>query len=445
MARRSVSTMICSCDQDVVISNTNHLYSFKVPYSMENTWKGLEENWNVNISDDWGKTCDLNWTGCEHWGNCSGDSWEDTCWEWSDDTKDAQNVDQNRTESSKNEIHHFAIDDISTPKIIPLLTNIIAVQEGGSHTICLDINGNIFSCGDNEEGQLGIGDLNCRCTSTFKRIDIPRICQISSGVFFTICLSEDNELYAFGCIDNLGLGIGDEYEGKVDIQYSGCTSWSLPSKIASLKDVEFVECGGEHVFCKTLNNEIYCWGSNEYGQLDIGNIDHQYTPILCSSLSNEDIVDIKCGLYHTLVLTSNGDVLSCGNNKFGQLGRETEGDRSLSFDKIDDLSNIIRIECGREHSLCIDINGDLYVFGNNEGNRLGLGSKNKIERPTKYQLPNIIDVSSGGYNVFVKTSNNEIFILKTANEHDFTPIRVFEGNEDIWYSNIKSKAKSARK
>ena len=70
-------------------------------------------------------------------------------------------------------------------------------------------------------------------------------------------------------------------------------------------------------------------------------------------------------------------------------------------------------------------------------------------------LSNIIDISNGGLRSFVKTSNNEIYAfgnnyfsqlgIKTKDKQ-ITPIRVFEDNEDIWFSNInKSKAKSARK
>merc|ERR1712232_257903 len=157
----------------------------------------------------------------------------------------------------------------------------------------------------------------------------------SCGYHFTMCLSENGEVYSFGNNEygQLGLGNNENY-------YS-------PQLISSLKDVEFIECGGYHIFCKTLNNEIFCWGYNCDGQLGLGNIIEQYqnTPILCSSLSNEDFVDIKCGLYHTLVLKLNGDVLSCSANHSGQLGRKSDGNYSTSFQKIEDLSEITRIEC----------------------------------------------------------------------------------------------------
>merc|ERR1712000_141789 len=172
-----------------------------------------------------------------------------------------------------------------------------------------------------------------------QKVNLPPCTQISCGDDFTMCLSENGQL-----------GIGNNEE-----------SYNSPQLISSLKDVEFIESGDEHVFCKILNNEIYCWGSNYYGQLGLGNNDNQNTPILCSSLLKEDIVDIKCGYFHTLVLTSNGDVLYCGDDNNKQLGRETDDNYSPSFQKIEDLSEITRIECGSAHSLCIDVYYNLYV------------------------------------------------------------------------------------
>merc|ERR1711862_308935 len=81
-----------------------------------------------------------------------------------------------------------------------------------------------------------------------------------------------------------------------------------------------------------------------------------------------------------------------------------------SFQKIEDLSEIIRIECGSNHSLCIDINSDLFVFGYNRCGQLGLGATNHRNKPIKHpSLSNIIDISNGGSHSFVKTSRNEIY------------------------------------
>merc|ERR1739848_369081 len=127
----------------------------------------------------------------------------------------------------------------------------------------------------------------------------------------------------------------------------------------------------------------------------------------------------------------------------------------MGFQKIEDLSEIIRIECGYYHSLCTDINNDLYVFGFNKFGQLGLGDTNNRNKPIKHpSLSNIIDISKGGIHSFVKTSNNEIYAfgknyysqlgIKPEDKKQLTPIRVFEDNEDIWCSNVKPKAKSAR-
>ena len=139
------------------------------------------------------------------------------------------------------------------------------------------------------------------------------------------------------------------------------------------------------------------------------------------------------------------------------LGREFEVAFSTLFEKIEDLSDIVRIECGDSFSMCIDIHNDFYVFGENSCGQLGLGDEIDIFEPIKHpSLSNIIDVSSRGFHTFVKTSNNEIYAfgnntfsqlgIETEDDNQLTPIRVFEDNEDIWYSNIpKSRAKSARK
>ena len=346
--------------------------------------------------------------------------------------------------------HGHEEEEILLPTIIPTLRNIISVA-GKDHCVCLDSDGNVFTFGNNEYGELGIGiDKEILLhTHIPQNVDIPPCTQITCGSNVTICLTKDRELYSFGYNYSGQLGIGSP-----ELKHT------YPQKIESLANVEFIECGGDYSFCKTFDNQIYCWGKNDSKQLGIDDRTYYRAPIQCLSLSNEDIVDIKCGYGHTLVLTSNQDVLSCGTNQYGQIGRNI-GNRisSSKFEKIEDLSEIgiIRIECGYDYSMCIDINNDIHVFGNNDIGQIGLGNTSCFQKPIKHpSLSNIIDISKGEYHNFVKTSNNEIYAfgwnrnaqlgIETDDEYQNFPIRVFDGNEDIWFSNInKSKAKSARK
>ena len=345
--------------------------------------------------------------------------------------------------------HGHEEKQVFPPKMIPSFKHVKSIVVGIDHAVYLNYDGSVFTFGSNEFGQLGIGvekDI-LEFTHIPQKVNLPPCKQIScdSGNY-SLCLTDEGYVYSFGTCKYGELGVG----------YDSITCNS-PQLIESLKDIEFVESGRFHAFCKSINNEVYCWGSNSTGELGLGNNEPNNSPILNPDLSNKDVVDIKCGILHSILLTANQDVLSCGNNDFGQIGRDTEGyDGSSTFQKIEELSDIVKIECGDFHSLFIDINNDLYVLGYNDCGQLGLGDKDERLTPIKHpSLSNIIDISSEGYQSFVKTSNNEIYAfgsndylqlgIKTEEKHQLTPIRVFEDNEDIWCSKVgRPKAKSAR-
>ena len=331
------------------------------------------------------------------------------------------------------------------PKPITLLTDIKSISCGIAHACFLDIDNSVFTIGNNRYGQLGVGrQSRIQSISTPQKLELPRIKQISCGGFFTICLSENGDIFSFGYGES-GV-LGHEFF---------CDSHT-PTKMDTLSNIDYVESGGNHVCCMTASGDIYSWGANNFGQLATGDYEEQTKPFH-NNLCPNNVIDIKVGDSHTLLLTSNNEVYSCGNNNNYQLGRNTGGyPYSSEFKKITDLSEITRIECGILHSMCIDINNNFYVFGSNFSGQLGLGDTNNRNKPIKHpSLSNIIDISKGGWHTFVKTSNNEIYAfgnnkysqlgIKTKHDNQITPIRVFEDNEDIWFSNInKSKAKSAR-
>ena len=348
--------------------------------------------------------------------------------------------------------HGHLEDTVHVPKQIPSLTHIKTIDCGYSHSITLDYEGNVYSFGSNSHGQLGV-EKSIAYSHIPQKVDLPEIKQISCGYYFCACLSQDGDLFIFGR-NNLGqLGNGTLVDGFIPQKVEYFSKSSV--------EIDFFSCCGFHTVCKSYENEYFVWGCNNYGQLGHSNSisKTQTFPIKCEDWP-EDIIDIKGGFGHVLVLTSEQKVYSCGYNYYGQLGRPTTGtlEYSVSLQKVNSLSEITRIECGEYFSLCLDINGNLFIFGRNNYGQLGVGdSTNNIHMPTKHpSLSNIIDISAKGEHMFAKSLSNEIFAcgnnscsqlgVQTDKKYQLTPIQVFQDNEDIWHSNIsKSRAKSARK
>mgnify|MGYP003387098852 CR=1 FL=1 len=94
------------------------------------------------------------------------------------------------------------------------------------------------------------------------------------------------------------------------------------------------------------------------------------TPV--TDLYNKHIIDVACGMVHTVCVASTGEVYSFGNNKCGQCGRyENESCSSINHQGagapgiIRKLlgKQIVGLACGAGHTCVIDNNGYAYSWG----------------------------------------------------------------------------------
>jgi len=195
------------------------------------------------------------------------------------------------------------------PKKIQLLKNITAFDCGVDHIVCLDDSSCVFTLGSNECGQLGNNRESLVSTLQPQKVDLPPISNVSCGAYFTICVSTEGEVYSFGNGRNGVLGLG------------GQQKYCSPQKIESLKNVNFATCGPDFCICLSDDDELFCWGNNSEGQLGISNGKIFLTPTKCVN-KPDNIVDIKCGEKHTLLLTLIQEVYSCGYNEEGNWGEK---------------------------------------------------------------------------------------------------------------------------
>ncbi len=70
--------------------------------------------------------------------------------------------------------------------------------------------------------------------------------------------------------------------------------------------------------------EMYAWGKAASGQLAVGETNDELAQLPVQVPYYEGftpkVVDIACGSQHTVFLTDDGMVYTCGSNDFGQLG-----------------------------------------------------------------------------------------------------------------------------
>lgn len=155
--------------------------------------------------------------------------------------------------------------------------------------------------------------------------------------------------------------------------------------------VKKIVAGDLHAVVVTSSGIVWSWGHNSDGQLGLGDTIRRSVPHLIQSLSNVVAVAAAAGARHSLVLTSNGQVWAFGSNQRGQLGvgdllpRMTPTQvigalasayiTAITAGQYDPLHTKHRIVCliyFRYHSVVLSQAGDVYTWGMNYLGQLGL-------------------------------------------------------------------------
>ena len=99
--------------------------------------------------------------------------------------------------------------------VSPVLPNDISVemikdiQCGSHHTLILDILGNVYGTGQNEYGQLGLGDNVLDSNGIFRKINVSNIKNIITSAYTSIFQIDTVDLYGCGLNQHGELGMND--------------------------------------------------------------------------------------------------------------------------------------------------------------------------------------------------------------------------------------------
>lgn len=173
------------------------------------------------------------------------------------------------------------------PEIIQL-SSISGVFAGGEFSILLMTSGQVYSFGDNFNGQLGLGDNVNRLLPTLIP-NINGISRVSAGVFHTLLLTSNGQVYSFGDNEYGQLGLNDT------------TDRNTPTLIPNIDTISSISAGGYHSLLLTSKTQVIAFGSNQFGQLGLGSSGQIVTgPVTIPSLSG--IKQISSGQYSSTSL-----------------------------------------------------------------------------------------------------------------------------------------------
>jgi alpha-tubulin suppressor-like RCC1 family protein len=131
--------------------------------------------------------------------------------------------------------------------------------------------------------------------------------------------------------------------------------------------VVLAACSYHHSVFLCSDGSLFACGRNDSGQLGHGDTVDKKTPQAILSAPRH-VVTLSCGQFHTAVSTSQGAVYVCGKNDYGQLGVEsTTPVKVLSKVTVpSDLDHVVQVCCGYYHTLLLSSNGVTAGFGRND-------------------------------------------------------------------------------
>lgn len=199
-------------------------------------------------------------------------------------------------------------DGTTTNRLSPVrvvgLGRVSKVVAGQTHTCAIRLNRRAFCWGTGIWGQLGAGPVT---VSTVPVLTQPGVIALSSSNNHSCVVRPNGTTQCWGSNFYGQVGTGTQ-----DDQFS-------PVRVQNTQNASGVAAGGNHSCLIHGPGRLQCWGQNLNGQLGAGFSGvTQYSPL--DVLQMQHIVEISLGFEHSCALRRNGNLFCWGSQRYGQIG-----------------------------------------------------------------------------------------------------------------------------
>ncbi|XP_030767877.1 regulator of chromosome condensation [Sitophilus oryzae] len=313
------------------------------------------------------------------------------------------------------------------PGEVALPGKVVQISTGDSHTVALLDDGRVFAWGTfrDSHGNMGM-TVNGNEPLPYEIIKNQHIVKIASGADHIVFLTIQGEVWTCGCAEQGQLGRtsvrGSSRNARNGIDKGNIAKLVKPAPInvkLSLKlHFDNIWAGIYCTFVKVADgNDIYVFGLNNFNQIGLDIQAPEFFPKKSLEFSKYTWQVISSGQHHTIGLTNAGKVFTLGRKEYGRLGLGKDCEDAKVLTEVKGLSDkkVTNIACGSCTSFAVTEEGQLFGWGMGSNGQLGLGEEEDCFEPTLIQSKQLKDrkvirVSSGGQHTVIlceSDSNNK--------------------------------------
>ncbi|MEV4253707.1 Ig-like domain repeat protein, partial [Spirillospora sp. NPDC049652] len=270
------------------------------------------------------------------------------------------------------------IVDVPVYADLPAGVTVTQVSGGYHHSLAVTSDGRVLAWGYNGYGELGDGTTESRTVPV--EVHLPQgvtVKQVSAGYMFSLALTTDGRVLAWGYNNYGKLGNGTTTDSRTPVQVA------LPSDLT----IKQVAAGDNHGLALTTSSRVWGWGLNQFGELGTNPLFNNL-PVQVPMPGGDTLTQIAAGDRNSMAVTSDGRVLAWGQNNAGKLGDGTTTNRDTPVEVVlPDGVKVTQVDTGVFHSAAVTSDGRALGWGTNSDGELGDGTTTPSLTPVFMLLP----------------------------------------------------------
>lgn len=294
------------------------------------------------------------------------------------------------------ELGDDSINDSPRPRRVERISGVRKISAGYYHSCAIaGAERGLYCWGDDSHGQLGANATDTIAMIPLPVIGVPSgamigVVDVAAGAHHTCAVQHDGKVACWGKGDSgqLGDGLTTQHDSVAP------TLTRAAPGDTYLTGAKWVAAGLAHS-CAVVGQEreVYCWGSNTYGQL--GDMPGAASSAARQVVGLRQVDELALGAYHSCALSA-GQMYCWGSNSYGQLGA---AQASAEPARVEGLSDVVAIAAGAQHSCAVQADGTAYCWGLDSSGELGSAqlqpSAEAHPQPARVSLEGVARIFAG--------------------------------------------------